>query len=643
MRRAASTLIALAACTSHAPLRDPPSATLELLTGDAEVWALEATLRGQVRGDARLVACTLHEGTASYPTSLAHGAFRGTLPLRPGAVHEVEARCRERGGRTLTSERVRLTSMLPAAPLARPEARGEGDTLVLDATKSEPHPLTHAPLRSYTWLVRDAHHRERALGTDARLVLPRPAAGRHTYVLRVRDESGAEDVARIAIDVAPDGSVHTPVDPADWLDRAIVYGVAPSVYGAPPLARVTEQLGSLRDLGVTTLWLSPVYATRAGDFGYAVTDPLAVRADFGSERELATLVSEAHARDLRVLLDLVVNHTSDQHRYFVEAEARGARSHYFDFYARDAAGRPQHYFDWTHLPNLAYAQPEVRAYVSAFSSHWVRTLGIDGYRVDAAWGVRQRAPDFFPGMQRALRRIEPELALIAEASARDPYYLTHGFDAAYDWTDALGQHAWTGVFDDERGIAGRLAAALDESMKRAERPERTLRFLNNNDTGARFITRHGERLTHVATAALLTLPGIPCLYTFDERGAEFEPYDPDKAKRLDERPALWALHHALIKLRRRLPALRGPGYEPLARGEGDELLAFVRRTRRGDERALVVLNFGARPIHRTLTLPRDLGPSLRDALSGAPAPLRGGALALALEPWGMRIFVPDRR
>jgi cyclomaltodextrinase / maltogenic alpha-amylase / neopullulanase len=373
-----------------------------------------------------------------------------------------------------------------------------------------------------------------------------------------------------------------------------------------------------------------------------VTDYFSVREELGGAEALRALVEAAHARNLRVLLDLPLNHTSIEHPYFQQAARLGRRSHYYGFYDRDGAGEPTHYFDWTHLPNLDYGNAEVQQWVLAFSTYWLAQLDVDGYRVDAAWGVKQRNPDFYPRWRTELKRAKPDVLLLAEASARDPYYLGHGYDAAYDWTTELGHHAWEKVFESPHGIAARLRDAIEETRAGAARPERTLRFLNNNDTGDRFITRHGEPLTQVATAALLTLPGIPCLYAFDEVGFGFRPYD-EQVPEQPERPALRTLHKALIALRKRTPALRGPGYQVIA--QRGELLAYARRGVHPGEVAIVALNFGATPAVEALTLPGDAlaaKTALRDAQSGRPEPVRAGKVALSLPPYGFRILVSAR-
>src|SRR3954451_17652814 len=112
---------------------------------------------------------------------------------------------------------------------------------------------------------------------------------------------------------------------------AIVYGVIPPRFGSPPLQAVTGRLAYLAGLGVNAVWLSPIAACPPGDFGYAVVDELAVRPDYGDEDDLRTLVRCAHAEGIRVLLDLVPNHTSHLHPFFTDA-AQGPDSRHYDWY-----------------------------------------------------------------------------------------------------------------------------------------------------------------------------------------------------------------------------------------------------------------------------------------------------------------------
>lgn len=401
-----------------------------------------------------------------------------------------------------------------------------------------------------------------------------------------------------------------------WAQGAIVYGAALPLDGPHGLRAVRRRLPQIAALGATVLWLSPVTGAPAGDFGYAVTDALHVRASLGTEADLRELVRAAHALGMRVILDMVVNHLSDQHPYAVDARRRGKASPYYDWFERDAQGRVMHYFDWSHLDNLDYGDPAVQRYEIGAFVHWVRDAGIDGFRVDASWAVRERAPGFWPRWRAALDRADPDLLLIAEGSATDPYYLAHGFGADYDWTSRIGEWAWSGVFDRDAARAdppgasagraisasnsgGRAASVPDLARLRAAlleagRPGRVLRFIDDNDTGARFITRHGLAETKLAATMLLTLPGLPLIYDGEETGAEYDPYGGRPILRQD-RYGLRALYARLGALRRAWPALRADGIRLVATDHDDTVLAYLRPgpPSAPQDGVLVLLNWGA--------------------------------------------------
>jgi glycosidase len=405
-----------------------------------------------------------------------------------------------------------------------------------------------------------------------------------------------------------------------------------AAFDPPGLAGVARRLDALRALGVNTVWLSPLAQTAPADFGYAVTDHFALRSDAGGEADLRALVAAAHARSMRVILDFVPNHLSDRHPYYVDASRHGRASPYFDFFERTASGDAAHYFDWISLKNLNYANPEVRRMMIEAFAHWVRTFDIDGFRVDAAWGPRQRAPDFWPQWRRELKRIKPELLLLAEASARDPYYAANGFDAAYDWTDQLGVWAWAEAFAEPREIAGRLRRALAAGGKAGELP--VFRFLNNNDTGARFVTRHGAARTRVASAMLLTLPGIPGLYTGDEVGSQFEPYNQRGAISWTDTHGLLAWYAGLLLLRHDAPALRSRGLRVLDLPDASQVLGYIRPGGTARDGILVLLNYGAEPTD--VLLPEGAlaelgaaGDTLHDLLEESAVRPDGRAIRLA--------------
>jgi glycosidase len=413
-----------------------------------------------------------------------------------------------------------------------------------------------------------------------------------------------------AADVSPD---------REWYRSAVIYGVVPPRFGPEPLRAVAARLDDLKDLGVDALWLAPLHPTDdPGDVSYSVTDYFAVRGDFGSPDDLRALVRAAHARGIRVLLDFVPNHTAAGHPHQRDAAARGRSSPYWGWYDRDAAGRVTHYFDWKHLANLDYGNRAVREMMKDAFAYWVREFDVDGFRVDAAWGVQRRAPAFWAELDRHLARVKPGLFLLAEASARDPFWIRNGFEAAYDWTGELGRWAWEEAFADP----ARIGPALDAALAPGPTPmHRVARFLNNNDTGERFVTRHGVAMTRVATVLLEALPGIAMLYTGDEVGAEFRPYEEGPPVSWVDAHGLRPLHRRLAALREELPALRRGAFRRLATPGQPAAFAFLRDAGRGG-RAVVVLNFGEAGRVR-LELPASGGPlPAWDAVGERPVPVR---------------------
>ena len=463
-------------------------------------------------------------------------------------------------------------------------------------------------------------------------------------MLRVTDELGRSDESTATFRVR--GGKPETIDllrenPA-WIDSAVVYGVVPSFFGRRGLEDVTARLDELARLGMNTLWLLPITATLPGEFGYEVTDHFRLREDVGSEADLRNLIKEAHARRMRVIMDFVPNHMSEGHPYFLDTQARGRASPYFDFFDRTSTGDVTHYFDWMHLENLNFDNPEVRRLIIEAFTHWVREFDIDGFRVDVAWGLRQRAPEFWPRWREELKRIKPDLLLLAEASARDPYYFRNGFDVAYDWTDQLGVWAWGEAFKDRARIARSLRAAITIPDPLIDPDALIFRFLNNNDTEERFITRYGPDRTRVATAMLVTLPGVPSFFTGDEVGAEYKPYQ-------QEGPINWSGAHdlrawltRLLELRRDHPALRSRKFRLLDIAAADHVLAYLRLAGKAKDGVLVLLNYGSAPLR--VTLPDEAlrtiaaRGKLIDLLHGQQLMLRGSRPTILLPGYGVRIL-----
>ena len=196
----------------------------------------------------------------------------------------------------------------------------------------------------------------------------------------------------------------------DWWKEAVIYQIYPKSFqdsngdGIGDLPGITSRLDYLHKLGVDALWLCPVLASPQVDNGYDVSDYRSIDPMFGSMEDMRTLIREARARGIGILMDLVLNHTSDQHRWFQQA-CQGRDNSYHDYYIwrdgapgalpndmRAAFGGPawtyvpalgQYYFHQfaPQQPDLNWANPAVRQELYAMIRFWM-DQGVEGFRLD---------------------------------------------------------------------------------------------------------------------------------------------------------------------------------------------------------------------------------------------------------------------
>ncbi|HEY0682469.1 MAG TPA: alpha-amylase family glycosyl hydrolase [Steroidobacter sp.] len=634
------------------------NAPIELDTSGGDAWIFDKFIAGWF--DSSACDEVFIQGPAgTVRAAVDDDRFSARTPLLSGA-NEISARCTRNGREVARSVTQRWLTRIEDRPRAWIRSRVADTTILLDGGGSQMAEASAVPIARFEWRARRGNAAPLVL-TSQSLLDTTPATtraieirapdvdGEYYVTLRVTDALGRDDESTTVFEVVDgvprevDLERHHP----KWIEGSVLYGVAPFAFGTNGYDDIRKRLPEIAALGVTAIWLSPITGAPSEDFGYAVTDHFQSRDEFGTTLQLKALIEAAHTRGLRVLMDFIPNHLAAAHRYYVDAERNGSRSPYFSWFERDAQGEPTHYFDWPHLKNLEYDNPEVQRYMLEAFSYWVRELGIDGFRVDVSWGVRERAPEFWPRWREELKRIDPDLLLIAEASARDGYYFNHGFDVAYDWTEKLGEWAWQDAFAGKLPNLDKLRASLLASTRNLPEPGIVLRFLNNNDTGPRFITRHGVDRTRVAATLLLTLPGLPLVYNGDEVGAEFLPYDEEPIS-WDDRHGLTSFYKRLIALRKEVAALSSPNIELLSTSHDDAVLAYVRTARPNGasdsvaRNVLVLLNFSDRTIDLRLpsvpVVSSILGNGTpHDLLTGEQIPT-GANHSLRLSPFAARIL-----
>jgi cyclomaltodextrinase / maltogenic alpha-amylase / neopullulanase len=594
------------------------------------------------------VSLLVNDEPARVPVDVNGTSFVADVPLAPGG-NEVVAICRS-GDLALRSEPLMFTRRVPVGPTAVIEVTVSGSTVMLDGTKSTPSEGSR--LQQYRWsaggrrVARDpqgpldtAGGRRFSRARGPRLALAAPAEdGEYFVTLEVSDATGDSDtsITYFVVEGGRARAVDLVREHPSWIDKAVIYAPIPQLWGNGGTKSVHRRLAYLRDLGVDALWLWPPTTLRTPGEEYAIDDYFELDPLWRPEKAFKAMVDEAHRLGLYVLSDFVPNHMSAQSPYYRDTEERGELSIYWDFFDRKPEGKPTHYFDWTHLPNLNYENREVRTMIMQAFSHWVRDLGIDGFRVDVAWGIKRRRPDFWLGWRQELKRINPDLLLIAEASAVDPYYFSHGFDVAYDWTRELGHWAWESAFEFPQEAGVLLETALTNGGKGYAKDALIMRFLNNNDTGVRFVHKYSPDLTRVAATLQFTIPGTPAMFGGDEIGANYEPYS-------NLTPILWKdtfglrpLYKRLIELKHTIPALSSRRME-LLRVDTNSTLAYLRPAVDESGPVLVILNFGSKAPVRVSgpaafdSLLSSTGGRMRDLVTGDTVELEGGRIKMPAE------------
>ncbi|MCC6791092.1 MAG: alpha-amylase, partial [Thermomicrobiales bacterium] len=351
---------------------------------------------------------------------------------------------------------------------------------------------------------------------------------------------------------------------ARWWDDAVCYEIFVRSFvdsdgdGIGDFNGLTSRLNYLndgdpetsRDLGVTCIWLMPVFASTSYH-GYDVEDYYAVESDYGTDDDFAHLLEEAHRRGIRVVLDLVINHTSVEHPWFQSALA-DPTSPYRDWYIFEAIDpgyvgpwgaeawhrspvRDEYYYGvfWEGMPDLNYRNPEVTAEVERISSYWL-DRGVDGFRLDAIkhlienGEVQEDTPethDWLRGYRAFLDRAYPEVLTIGEifdagAFALEAYYP--------DQLHAYFQFEMAGQFliAAQQGESGSLIYVMKDAIKK-EPGQPWATFLTNHDQNRAMSQLNGDvAQAKLAASAMLTMPGLPFIYYGEEIGMTGAKPDP---------------------------------------------------------------------------------------------------------------------
>lgn len=401
------------------------------------------------------------------------------------------------------------------------------------------------------------------------------------------------------------------------------------------LRGVLSKLDYLCELGVNALWLSPIYPSPS-HHGYDATNFRAIEPRLGTRSDLKALVDEAHRRGMKIILDFVPNHTSNKHPFF-EAAITNPDSPYRNYYLfTDYPNDYKTFFDVPSLPQLNNEYPPARRYVIESALYWLQEFGIDGFRLDYAYGPSH---DFWTDYYAAVKRANPQSLHFGEIVETPRLLRTYEgiLDGVLDFHWAQNARR---LF----AYQSMNAAAFEQFLSAHEsyfsgRNLARFSFLDNHDMNRFLWAARGDiRRLMLAAACQFTLSAIPIIYYGTEVGLS-QRRDIRQGERaiLEESrlPMLWEsdqqqlelleFYKRLIRLRRESPALRNGTRSAWLVDSPNGRYGYLRRA--SNETMLVALNLFGVP--QTFDLP-NVG--WRDAFTGAPL-----APKQHLEPFGFVI------
>ena len=406
---------------------------------------------------------------------------------------------------------------------------------------------------------------------------------------------------------------------------------------------IADRIDYLVDLGVTGVYTTPIFQSPS-NHKYDATDFFRVDPMFGGDAAFDRLLTALHDRGLKLILDAVLNHVSDQHPWF--SKARAGDPVYRDYFSHSVDGSQQYWQDFRSLPELNLASEVLRDKLyrqpDSLVHHWL-ARGIDGWRFDVAQDVGIPVAEELAGI---IGKSFPQAWLIGELCGFGGSWLEggRGFHGMMNYYHRTALLSWLSGDIDARQM-NRAVADMRQGYG-LKGLLRSWNMLSSHDT-PRLRTALGDiGKSRLAQLAQMTLPGVPLIYYGEEIGMEGGA-DPDNRQPMrwgesdwDHGQRQWV--KSLIAIRQNNPALQYGDVMVLGDRLDGNALVFLRHTDQPGEAALVVINLSGQVLRAKLLLPYSHwydGVPLRDALGQAPETrVHGGSVQLEVAPGAGAIY-----
>ena len=344
------------------------------------------------------------------------------------------------------------------------------------------------------------------------------------------DENGEED--KVTLNIIDDNY-------RNWYEIFVHSFYDTNNDGIGDLNGVTAKLDYIQEMGYNGIWLMPIHPSPTYH-KYDVTDYYAIDPDYGTLEDFKNLVDEAHKRGIRVIIDLVVNHSSDGHPWFTEAcsyirqngEPGGKYGDFYNFRITDngayhSVSGSQYSYEgqfWSGMPDLNLSSENVRAEIKNIMKYWLIDYNVDGFRLDAVTsyytGNLQGNIDFLAWLNTEAKAIKPSAYIVGEAWVGDDYtidrYYESGCDSFFLFTASqAGGSIATAVKQSNGAAVGKLFVELQETYG----SDAILApFLGNHDTMRPGSFMPGEENVKMAAGVLSMMNGGTFVYYGEEIG-----------------------------------------------------------------------------------------------------------------------------
>ncbi len=358
----------------------------------------------------------------------------------------------------------------------------------------------------------------------------------------------------------------------EWMQDAVIYEVNVRQYTTEgTFEAFAQHLPRLQELGVDILWFMPIHPIgeekRKGTLGsyYSIKDYKAVNPEFGTMEDFQSVVSQAHALGMTVILDWVANHTAWDHHWI---------SNNPEWYEKDSTGNMFGPFDWSDVAQLDYDNHEMRAAMINALEFWVREANIDGYRCDVAGMV---PVDFWETATEALLALKPVFMLAEDES--ETALMHKAFNANYGWAF---HHHLNNIAKGEENVT-HAVAYFEKVYSTYPYGAWPMQFTTNHDENSwngTVFDRMGDAYPTMA-ALTFVVEGMPLIYTGQEAGLSkmLEFFEKDEVDWSDL--SMTAFYQSLIGLKKANKALwngaAGAPMEIMTTNEAEKVLLFKRQ------------------------------------------------------------------